>query len=129
MKELSEEFETIKEEILSILKNLPHFDKLVFVCLFGSQAKKKSTKKSDIDICCYYDLDKNKLNEFSIKINSAFPERYDVSLFQLLPLQVRKEVLEGVLLYLSNRKKVYDVVYKTIIDLDFYRPLYKMVIE
>lgn len=119
--------ERVKKDVLPRVKKLPHFNRLVFVYLFGSRASGKSLKTSDIDICLYYDLGQKGLNEMALKVDAAF-EGYDVSLFQLLPLHIRQAVLKGRLIYLSDKDKAYDIAFKTIEDYRFFRPLYEMVI-
>jgi hypothetical protein len=121
------QIEKIRKDVLSRARKLPHFDKLVFVYLFGSRASGKNLKTSDTDICFYYDLERKELNEMALKIDSAF-KGYDVSLFQLLPLQIRKSVLGGKLIYLSDKDKAYDIAFKTIEEYRFYKPLYEKVI-
>ena len=118
-----------KKKILDKIKDLPYFKDLVFIYLFGSSCYGKFTKKSDIDICFYYQIDdKKKLFSLQLKLSSIFPERYDIQMFQLLPLYIKKEVFKGELLYTSNKKLVYDIAKKTRDEYEDFKPRYKYIL-
>ena len=77
----------MKEKVIEKLQELPHRDKLRFVYLYGSAATGKATQSSDIDIAVYYDIaDKRELYDLQFLISGSFPDRYDIHMFQLLPL-------------------------------------------
>ena len=118
-----------KKKILDNVKDLPYFKELVFIYLFGSSCYGKFTKRSDRDICCYYQIeDKKKLFKLQLKISSIFPENYDVQMFQLLPLYIKKEVFKGELLYTSNKELVYDIAKKTRDEYEDFKPRYKYIL-
>ncbi len=101
---------------LNKIKELPDFDKVKFVFLYGSVAEKKENKFSDIDFAVYFDGNKKERFDFRLKLMAKLSENFDVKIFQDLPLNVRMNVLKGRLVYVKNagRGFVYDVVYETI---------------
>lgn len=118
-----------KKKILDKAKSIPYFKELVFIYLFGSSCYGKVTKRSDRDICFYYQIeDKKKLFRLQLKISSIFPENYDIQMFQLLPLYIKKEVFKGNLLYTSNKKLIYDIAKKTRDEYEDFKPRYKYIL-
>ncbi|KYK36192.1 MAG: nucleotidyltransferase domain-containing protein [Theionarchaea archaeon] len=119
----------MKEEILKRLQNLPHFDKLKFVYVYGSSVSGKATERSDIDIALYYDItDKKELYDLQFLVSSSFPDKYDIHMFQLLPLYVRVEVFKGTLLYTDDKGFVHDIAWKTIKEYNDFEPRYKYIL-
>jgi len=119
----------MKEEILKRLQELPHFDKLRFVYLYGSTVTGKQSKRSDIDIALYYDItDKFELHDLLFFISGSFPDKYDIHMFQLLPLYVKIEVFKGELLYTDDRGFVHDIAWKTIKEYNDFEPRYKYIL-
>ena len=94
MKEASE-YSELESKLLERLKDLSHFNDLLFVTLYGSQITGSKTKRSDIDVCLHYELDKDILRALASKISGNFLNKYDLSFFELLLLQVRMDVLKG----------------------------------
>ena len=97
------------------------------IILFGSYLKNKKSAK-DIDVCVM--LDKKYSNYYMgkkrLSILNFSPDKFDINIFQLLPLYVRIKVLkEGRILYLRNTKKIYDAAYKTIKEYDSFKPHYE----
>ncbi|MFB6145700.1 MAG: nucleotidyltransferase domain-containing protein [Candidatus Nanohaloarchaea archaeon] len=97
--------------------------KVSFIYLFGSVAEAEETELSDIDIAISLENVGDKVDA-EIKLKSAAPDKYDVSIFENLPLQVKKQVLGGKLLYAKDRT-VYDKAFETLEKYDFYEPLYR----
>jgi len=119
----------MKEEILKRLQELPHFDKLRFVYLYGSTVTGKQSKRSDIDIALYYDItDKFELHDLLFFISGSFPDKYDIHMFQLLPLYVKIEVFKGELLYTDDKGFVHDIAWKTIKEYNDFEPRYKYIL-
>lgn len=119
----------MKEDILNRLERLPHFNKLRFVYVFGSSVTGGKTEKSDIDVALYYDIkDEKELHDLLFLISGSFPDRYDVCMFQLLPLPVKKEVFKGTLLYADDEGLVYDIAWETIKEYNDFEPRYKYIL-
>ena len=119
----------LKTELLDILRKIEHFDKLKFIYLYGSRSKRKHSKRSDIDICLYYDLKNEKqLFKLLFKIRGLLPDKFDVQMFQLLPLFVKKEIFGGKLIFSKDIKFVYDLAYSTFKDFQEFEPRYRFYI-
>jgi len=119
------DIENIRKEVMRKLKNAKYFDKLIFIYIFGSQVKGNARKNSDIDICLFYNIkDKRKLHKLELYIKGLFPENFDISFFQFLPLPVKKEIFRGKLIYTKNEDFVYDVAFKTFEDFEEFKPRY-----
>ena len=117
----------MKEEIKLFMKKLremPDFNRVKFVILFGSQAEGRANKMSDYDFAVYYDGDGRKRFKFLIKLSGSLPDKFDVKIFQDLPLYVRKEVLKGEVVYAKDLRFVYDVAYETIKAFEDFKKYY-----
>jgi len=78
------------------------------VIQFGSSLVRKDYR--DIDICI---LTKNKISlKEKIKVISLFPEIYDISFYEDLPLNVKQEVLRGKILFCRNKLKLFQEMQK-----------------
>ncbi len=110
---------------LEKLKEMPDFDKVEFVFFYGSHAQSKENKLSDIDFAVYYNGDEKKRFDFKIKLMAKLPEKFDVRIFQDLPLYVRINVLKGEIVYAKDERFAYDKAYETIKNFeDFKRHYY-----
>ena len=104
------------------LKKIPGFSNVKFIFLYGSQPTGKANKMSDYDFAVYYNG--NERERFDFLIKSNFNEKFDVKIFQDLPLFIKKEVLKGRVIYAKDRGFVYEVVYKTIKDFESFKRYY-----
>ncbi|MGC1121544.1 MAG: nucleotidyltransferase domain-containing protein [Candidatus Methanofastidiosia archaeon] len=119
----------LKEEILGKLQGFPHFGKLRFVYLYGSSAHGDTTGRSDIDVVLYYDiLDKKELHKLLFTISGSLPDKYDIHMFQLLPLYVKIEVFKGELIYTDDIRFVHDTALETIKEYEDFEPRYKYIL-
>jgi len=66
-----------------------------FIVLFGSRARGEARRDSDVDPCVYYEGALKEAFEFRMCVLGVLPEEYDVQIFQLLPVYLRKECLGG----------------------------------
>ena len=99
-------------------------DEVVFVYLFGSFGTDEYVEDiSDIDICISFD-NENPV-ETGIKVDGRLPKRFDLSVFQDLPLYIRKNVLDGELLYSRSKDEVYDTAFKTLREFESFEPVYR----
>jgi len=101
---------------------MPDFDRVKFVILFGSQANGKANSMSDYDFAVYYDGDEKQRFDFQIGMSSD--ENFDVKIFQDLPLYVQKEVLKGKVVYCKDVDFVYDVAYEIIKRFEDFKKYY-----
>lgn len=119
----------MNEKVLKKLKELPHFDKLKFVYVYGSSVTGKPTEKSDIDIALYYDIaGTRELYDLQFLISGSFPDKYDTHIFQLLPLYVKIDVFKGNLIYTDDKGFAHDIAWKTIKEYNDFEPRYKYIL-
>ena len=92
----------------------------------GSVAEGRAREGSDIDLCIYYDGDREEAARFRFAaLSELFDDRYDIQIFSFLPLYVRTEVLRGKVIYCPDERFLYDVAYQTIREFnDFKHRLY-----
>ena len=108
-----------------VVDKIKENDKVQFIILYGSAAENRMTEESDIDICVGYDGSKEKASKFRYDILSRlFEDKYDIQIFQLLPLYVRKEVLKGEVLYCRDKQELYDIAYEFIREFDDFKHRY-----
>lgn len=99
-------------------------DDVVFVYVFGSYVSDEYNEEtSDIDVCVSMDVEKP--GTAGYRIQGRLPERFDLSVFEQLPVQVRKEVLEGQLIYSRSKDEVYDKAFETLEEYESFHPLYR----
>jgi len=113
-----------KDLFMRKLKEMPDFNKVKFIFLYGSYAENKQNKLSDIDFAVYYQGDKKERFNFRLKILGKLPDNFDVQIFQDLPLFVRIEVLKGKLIYTKDLAFVYDTAYQTIKAFEGFKKYY-----
>ena len=104
--------------------------KIIAVLLFGSYARGEPNR--DIDICLVLDKKYPNLDMTNIKIKNSIelPSKYDISIFQQLPLYIRKRVLEDCkVLFCKNENLLYEIAYKTIRDFNLFEKSYNYYLE
>lgn len=104
------------EEVVKKILALDNKHKIEFIILFGSQITEKATPLSDIDLAIFYKGDKKSRFNFRILISGKLNKKYDIQIFQDLPLYVRKEVLKGKILYYRDYQFIFDRFIETIKD-------------
>ena len=110
--------------LMNALKKIPGFSKVMFVMLYGSHADNTQNKLSDIDYAIFYNGNKKERFRFRLKILSRLPDKFDIQIFQDLPLFVRKDILKGNLLYAKDESYVYDIAYETMKDFEHFKKYY-----
>ena len=100
------------------------------VSLFGSYARGEAHR--DIDICIFLKpkragaIDVTKLRLEYI----PFSEKYDVQVFQQLPIYIRVRILKDMeVLYCSDEDVLYDVCFATLREYSHFQPIYKTYLE
>ena len=113
------------ETLLRTLKTMKEFKKVKFIFIYGSEVSGEKLETSDVDFCVYYDTnDKEEMVKFRLRLLSKLPKNFDVQIFQLLPLFMRKEVLKGKLIYAKDEKFVYQKAYETLEDFESFKRHY-----
>lgn len=95
--------------------------KVKFIILYGSMAAKKENPSSDIDICVYYEAEKTERFHFRMKLLGRLSDEFDITLFQDLPLYVKKEVLKGKIMYENDTRFLYDIDRRTYQDYEDFK--------
>ena len=79
---------------------LPFKEKALGILLFGSRARQEHNKRSDTDICLVAgDYDPDKL--FQEVLATNLTAKYDIKIFELLPLKMKGSILD-------SRKLIYS---------------------
>ena len=103
-----------KEEIKRRVKKdfEPLLDDILGILLYGSLAAGEDSGRSDIDISIVAPAIDDKIG-FSRRILSSVRDaRYDVRVFELMPLYLKAEVVEkGEVIYTKNIFKLYEYFY------------------
>ena len=83
------------------------------ILLFGSYSKSKNTNRSDIDICIVAPKeDLHKLLSFILQNINVEANKYDIRIFNELPLYIKIHIIEdGLLIYSSNKLDLYEFFY------------------
>ena len=104
------------------MQKIPGFEQVEFIILYGSAAEKRMTATSDVDLCMYYNGDREEASRFRHKVLSLLPGTlFDIQVFQQLPLYVRVEALKGIPVYTRNTRFLYDKATETIRDFDNFK--------
>lgn len=91
---IEKDFSSLKDEVFAVI-------------LFGSFASGEQTRKSDIDVCIVAG-EREKVKEVWEKIlESELTEKYDVKIFELLPLKLKIEVIKnGKIVFCKNKEEL-----------------------
>ena len=110
------------KEIDSLKKELIKIKEIFAIVLYGSYANNKQNIRSDIDLCLVLKTnEKEKIKKVYQKtlILSGKSEKYDIKIFESLPLKIKFEVIsEGKVLYAKNKQELQEYFY-------FFRKLWK----
>jgi len=112
-----------QEKFMQTIRRLPGFQKVRFIVFHGSAAEGRALPDSDIDICIYYEGTPEEQWTYRKNLLKELPDKYDIQIFQQLPLYVRKEVLKGRPIYVKD-KTIYDIAYDTIKEYEDYHPFF-----
>jgi len=104
------------------IQQVPGFEHVRFIIFYGSAEKQQMTAGSDIDLCIYHDGTRTDAAQFRHAVLSRLPGiRYDVQIFQQLPLYVRVEVLKGTPVFTRDLRFLYETANQTLRDFDDFR--------
>lgn len=114
--------EELVRHALERLRPLEGFDRVRFIILYGSVAEGRATERSDVDLCIYYDGDREEGERFRFfALSELCDDRYDIQVFGDLPLYVRMEVLRGRVVSCPDERFLYDVALETIREFDAFK--------
>ena len=108
------------------MQQLSGFEHVQFIILYGSAAEERMNLESDIDLCVYYEGSSEDAAQFRHRALSDLPgTRFDIQIFQQLPLYVRVEVIRGIPVFVRNTRFLYERAIDTLRDFeDFKHRLY-----
>ncbi|SCL76490.1 putative nucleotidyltransferases [Methanoculleus chikugoensis] len=107
---------------LERMRIIEGFERVRFIILYGSVAEGRAREGSDIDICIYYDGDREEASRFRFAaLSELADDRYDIQIFSHLPLYLRTDVLQGKVVYCPDERFLYDVAYRTIREFDDFK--------
>lgn len=82
------------------------------VMLYGSWARSEAHERSDIDVCIVAPEIQDKAAFWREAISGLRDERYDVRIFELMPLYMKMAVIEEVVVVYSREVlDIYEYVY------------------
>jgi len=83
------------------------------IFLYGSYSKNKNSNRSDIDICIVApNEDPHELLSFILQNINVDVNKYDIRLFNELPLYIKIHIIEeGILIYSHNELDLYEFFY------------------
>lgn len=107
---------------IRLLSRIPGFDKVQFIMLHGSSLSEGTRTGSDIDLCVYYDGTPHESSLFR-RDALSLPgyEDFDIQIFSLLPLYVRREVLKGEVVFARDIRFVYETAIATYREFEMFR--------
>lgn len=115
----------IKQKILT----LDQEKRIRFIFLFGSVAEHTKTPLSDIDIAIYYDDSPTQRFQFRKTVLGSLPDKADVQIFQDLPLAVRKEVLQGKVMYADEQEFMISECIKVVREFSSFEKYYNIYVD
>jgi len=121
---MKREIEQLTKQFLKQLENTKLFSKVEFVILYGSSLSSYYLDDSDIDLCLYIDEEKELLSRIRLELLKNSIEKFDIQMFQLLPLYVQIEILKGKVLYVKEEDRLYEIANETIDEYEEFYPLY-----
>ena len=112
------------EEFLELIKKEKIYPRIEFIVLYGSSLSDYFYKDSDIDICICIEDEKKELAKIRLNLLKKLDEKFDIQIFQLLPIYVQVEILKGKFLYMRDEFKVYKIANDIIEEFEDFFPFY-----
>jgi len=105
--------EELLEQIYSDFSIVIQKKEILGILLYGSYLMDKETSRSDIDVCIVApNEDIHQLISFILQNVIVTSKKYDIRVFQELPLYIKIQVIEnGELLYSANELDLYEYFY------------------
>ncbi len=101
LKDIEKDFSCFKDSILGIL-------------LFGSKANGTHNKRSDVDVCLIAGGKNNADKLFGDILKTNLTGKYDIKIFELLPLKLKGSILENHrIVWAKDRNELDYYLYKT----------------
>lgn len=116
---------SLEPDISEVISKIKDFggDRIKFIVLYGSAAKRQSTNLSDIDIAVFHSGDKRERFQLRMKILGRISNKFDIQIYQDLPLYIQNEILSsGEVLYFSDYTEIFNTFMKTIREFGDFKP-------
>ncbi len=116
---------SLEPDISEVISKIKDFggERIKFIILYGSAAKRQNTNLSDIDIAVFHSGDKSERFQFRMKILGRIGNKFDIQTYQDLPLYIQNEILSsGEVLYFNDYKEIFDTFMKTIREFGDFKP-------
>ena len=104
---------------------------IIAVLIFGSYVNNRAYSR-DIDVCLVLDkkYSNYEMTGKAIKYASLLPSKFDISIFQQLPVYIQKSVLRGgKIIICKNEDKLYEIAYSTIKEFESFKYKYESYLE
>jgi hypothetical protein len=115
-----------KDELKNTIEKIKKDKDVIAIMLFGSYARNKEYAR-DIDLCVFLNKNYTAKEIFKKRLNylSGLPDKFDIQIFQQLPLYVKISVLkEGKMLFCKNEDLIYELAYETLKSYIFFEKHY-----
>ncbi len=118
----------MKSGINKIIKKAKKDRDVLAVALFGSSLKGKGR---DVDICIFLKekLGNLEMSKKGLEFLAGLPDKFDVNIFQQLPVYIRARILKGKILFVKDEDALYEIAFSTIKEFESYKKLYEMYLE
>jgi len=123
----------MKKDLLNtnVLNKIKKDKEIIAVLVFGSYARGEE-KYRDIDLCLVLDKKYSPLemSRKKLKYASILSDKFDIKVFQQLPVYIRKRILkEGKIILSKNEPMLYEIAFSTIKEFEFYKKIYYMYLK
>ncbi len=112
------------ERFNKLISNVKQDKRVLAIALFGSSLEGDGR---DVDICLILDKKYSNLemSKIRLKLSKKFSKRFDIHVFQQLPLYIRMRVLKkNKIIFSTDIDKLYGIVFSTINEFGFYKKIY-----
>ncbi|MBU0760775.1 MAG: nucleotidyltransferase domain-containing protein [Nanoarchaeota archaeon] len=112
----------LKPEFIREVKNDVE---VIAVLVFGSYARGEEYR--DIDVCLVLDKKYSNLrmSKKKLRYSSILASKFDVHVFQQLPIYIRKRILkDNKIVLCKNEDLLYEIAFSTIKEFEFYKKIY-----
>jgi len=116
----------MEKELEKVVEKAKKDEDVLAVMLFGSYARGEAKPDSDIDVCLVLSKKfKGDFTEKKLEYLSELPSKFDIHIFQQMPLYIRIRVLrEGKILLDKNYDELVWLAIRTIKDFDLFEKHY-----
>ena len=121
---MEKEVKSAIDKFLKEIRNTEYFSRIEFIILYGSYLGKYHFDDSDIDICIYIQDDVRNLAKIRLNLLKKFNDKFDIQIFQIIPIYVQIEVLKGKVLYVRDEDLLYKIAHETIVEYEDFYPFY-----